>query len=130
MYWRDAFRARATGLAGGRVYWGERPQGSTLPALVMLSVGDERPQHLKGYDLREARIQIDAYGRTQEEVWDLAEAALTTLVPGVSANGHDFSRADIALGPRDLPERIGNTTVWRVSMDLSVYHKDSAGQDS
>lgn len=130
MYWRDALRARATGLASGRVYWGERPQGSNLPALVLSTPFDGRPQHLKGYSLREGRVQVDAYGRTPEEAWDLQEAALNTLVPGGTFSGHDFSRGDIEIGPHDRHERIGNTTVFRVMSQLMIHHKDTAGQDS
>lgn len=125
MYWRDAFRARATGLAGGRVYWGERPQTSVLPALVLSAASDDRPQTLKDWDLARARIQIDAYGRTPEEAWGLNEAATALLVPGNQSNGHTFSRAEVALGARDLHERVGNTTVFRVSMDLIVHHAEN-----
>jgi hypothetical protein len=122
MDWREALRARATGLASGRVYWTERKQGDPLPAVVLLSVGDDRPQHFKGFSLAPGRVQIDAYGTRQQQAWDLAEEALTTLVPGASSNGHNFSRADVALGPRDLTERVGNETIFRVSMDLIFHH--------
>lgn len=122
MYWRDALLARATGLAGGRVYWAERPQATTVPAVVLSAASDDRPQNLKGFNLAPARVQVDCYAATQEAVWALVEEVLVELVPGVSANGHNFSRADIALGPRDLPERIGNTTIFRVSMDLMIHH--------
>lgn len=122
MDWREALRARATGLASGRIYWTERPQSSALPAIVLLAVSDDRPQHLKGFSLAPGRVQVDAYGRTAKESWDLAEAALALLVTGGASNGHAFSRADVAIGPRDLTERIGSTTVFRVSMDLIFHH--------
>lgn len=125
MYWRDALRARAVGLAGGRVYWGERPQSGPLPAIVLTAVSDDRPQHLKGFDLAPGRVQIDCYAASQEVVWDLAEAVLAALVPGGNFNGHNFSRADVALGPRDMTERVGNITVFRVSMDLVFHHAAS-----
>ncbi len=115
-------RARVTGLAGGRVYWGYRPQESILPGLVLTAINDDRPQTLKDWDLAPGRIQIDAYAAKAEDAWDLTEAAIAELVPGESSNGHNFSRADVVLGPRDLAERIGNTTVFRVSMDLIIHH--------
>lgn len=131
MYWRDAFFARAAGLASGRVYWGERPQGVSgaqqLPALVMDTVSDNRPQILKDWDLAPGRIQIDTYGATPESAWEVMEAAIATLVPGGAGNGHTFQRAEIDLGPRGLIERIGSTTVFRVSMDLIVYHAENGG---
>jgi hypothetical protein len=125
MDWREALRARATGLAGGRVYWTERPQQSAMPAIVLTAISDDRPQHMKDFSLAPGRVQVDTYGARAEEAWDLAESALTTLVPGAAANGHNFSRADVALGPRDLSERIGNETIFRVSMDLIFHHAES-----
>lgn len=123
MDWRTALRARVTGLAGGRVYWADRPQSSALPAIVLTAVSDDRPQHLKGFSLAPGRIQIDAYAATSKESWDLAEAALAALVPGGTFNGHNFSRADVALGLRDLTERSGTTTTFRVSFDLTIHHE-------
>lgn len=122
MDWREALRARGTGLAGGRIYWTERPQSSALPGLVLTAVADDRPQHLKGFSLRAGRVQFDAYAARAKEAWDLIEAALTTFIPGAASNGHNFSHADVALGPRDMTERVGNETVFRVSMDLLFHH--------
>lgn len=125
MDWRAALRARITGLAGGRVYWAERPQATMVPAIVLTAVDDARPQHLKGFDLAPGRVQTDTYASTPKEAWDLAEAAIANLVPGGVFNGHNFSRADVALGPRDLVERVSNTTVFRVSMDLLFHHAEA-----
>lgn len=125
MDWREALRTRAIGLADGRVYWTERPQGSALPALVLTAVADDRPQHLKGFDLAPGRVQFDAYAITPKRAWDLAEEAITELVDGETVNGHRFSRADISLGPRDMTERAGNETIFRVSMDLTFHHAPS-----
>lgn len=124
MDWRAALRARGTGLASGRVYWGERPQTTTMPAVVLLAVSDDRPQHLSGFDLSPSRVQIDTYGATAKDAWDLAESALSAFVPGGTFNGHRFSRADVALGPRDLVERVADKTVFRVSMDLIFHHAE------
>lgn len=122
MDWRAALKARADGLAGGRVYWGERPQATTMPAILLTAVSDDRPQHLKDFDLAPGRVQVDSFAASAKEAWTLTEAALSALVPGGVFNGHNFSRADVALGPRDLAERVGNTTVFRVSMDLLFHH--------
>jgi hypothetical protein len=123
MDWREALRSRATGLAGGRVYWDERPQTSALPGLVMTVVSDGRPQHLKGFeDLMPGRVQFDSYGKTPAEAWALMDAVIALLVPGGTANGHTFQRADVEIPPRSLTERVGSITVFRVSMDLTFHH--------
>jgi hypothetical protein len=125
MDWRAALRSRVMGLASGRVYLDERPQGDPLPGLVLVVVSDDRPQHLKGFELAPGRVQIDAYAASSKAAWDLGEAALALLVPGGTFNGHVFSRADVALGLRSLPERVGNTTIFRVSMDLIFHHAEA-----
>lgn len=125
MDWLAALRARATGLASGRVYWAERPQGTALPALVLMTISDDRPQHLKGFSLSPGRIQVDAYASTHKDAWALAEAALVALVPGGAFNGHNFSRADVTIGPRDLTERVADKTIFRVSMDLTFHHAEA-----
>jgi hypothetical protein len=50
------------------------------------------------------------------------EAVLTALVPGGTFNGNTFQRADIDLGPRDIPERDGDTIIFRKSADLIIHH--------
>lgn len=124
MDWRAALRARIIGLAGGRVYFDDRPQTSAMPAIVLVIIDDARPQTLKAFDLAPSRVQIDAYAATSKDAWDLAEAALSAVVPGGSFNGHNFSRADVAMGPRSLAERSGTTTIFRVSMDLIFHHAE------
>lgn len=101
-----------------------------MPAILLTAISDDRPQHLKGFDLSSGRIQIDTYAATSKEAWDLAEAALTAATPGGTFNGHAFGRADVALGPRDLAERVGTTTVFRVSMDLIFHHAVSEEESS
>jgi hypothetical protein len=125
MDWRAALRARVTGLASGRVYFDERPQGGTLPAIVLVVVSDDRPQHLKGFELAPGRVQVDAYAATSKEAWDLGEAALALIIPGGAFNGHNFGRADVAIGLRSLAERVGSTTIFRVSMDLIFHHAEA-----
>ena len=125
MDWRAALRARITGLASGRVYMAERPQGDPLPGIVLSVIADSRPQHLKGFDLSPGRVQVDTYAGTAKVAWDLAEAALALLIVGGTYNGHTFTRADVPIGPRDLAERVGNTTIFRVSMDLIFHHAEA-----
>ena len=125
MDWRAALRSRATGIANGHVYWGERPQTTTVPAVLFTAISDDRPQHLKDFDLAPGRIQVDCFANTAQAAWELTESVLTTLVPGGTYNGHNFSRADVSLGPRDLAERIGNSTIFRVSMDLTFFHAEN-----
>lgn len=122
--WRAALYGRMTGLASGRVYRGFRPQNGTLPALVWAVVDDAMPQQLKGFDLAPARVQFDTYAATPEAASTLMDSVVTTMVPGGTFSGHDFQRAEVALGPRDLVELVAGTPVYRQSMDLIFYHAE------
>lgn len=125
MDWREAYLERTTSLAGGRVYWDERNQSDGLPALVLQSISDGRPQHFKGFDLGASRVQFDCYGSIPKDAWDLAEAAIALMVHSGESNGHIFQRADIESGPRSLTERSGSQTEFLVSFDLLVHHSET-----
>ena len=81
MDWLAALRARLSGVAGGRVDWGERPQTDPLPGVVLITAGGDHSQHLKGFNLLADRVQVDSYGKTHKEAWETSEAAKAALLP-------------------------------------------------
>jgi hypothetical protein len=118
---QGALRARLTGLAGGRVYWVDRPQAASLPAITLQIISDLRPQHLKGFNgLRDTTVQLDCWGATYSEVTALKEAALLAIVPSVTSNGIRFDRAIID-SERDLGERTETQFIHRASVDLIIW---------
>ena len=131
MDWFAALLTRANGAAGvtsaivtaNRVYPVNAPQSVARPYVTALDLTPGRPQHLTGYNLEPSRVQFDVWGNTYKQVSAIMEALLTALVPGGTFNGHKFSRADVELGPRDLPERDGDTIIYRKSVDLIIHHK-------
>lgn len=126
MHWQGAWIARARA-AYTKTYWVNAPQSATMPYATMLDVTESRPQLMNAYDLEFARVQIDAWGRTYDEVQTAMETLIAALVPGNTANGHTFQRADIALGPRDVGgEREGETIIYRKSADLVIAHTATA----
>lgn len=134
MDWQAALRARlvaaspVTTLVGQRVYWVERPQGSLLPAITLLTIGDTREQHLKGFDtLQGARVQVDIWAANFASARAVTEAMLAAIVPAETSNGITFSRAMVDLPPRDLSERIDNTSIFRTTTDLLVHHSVEEG---
>lgn len=104
------------------VFWDERPQGSPIPALLLIGAGGEWSQHLKGFNLQADRVQFDGFGRTPKEARAVTVTAMDAAIGPFTQDGHAFQRADVALAPRHLNERIGNETVFRVSMDLLFHH--------
>jgi hypothetical protein len=130
MDWFAAMLTRANGAAGvtsaigaaNKVYPENAPQSAARPYVTMLDLTAGRPQHLKGFDLEPSRVQIDVWANSYKQKNAIMEALLTALVPGGTFNGHKFSRADVELGPRDVPERDGETIIYRKSADLIVHH--------
>ena len=120
--------APVTALVGQRVYWVDRPQAAALPAIVLQTISDPRPQHLKGFDaLRETRVQLDVFAANQPgglNGYDLTrritEAAIAALVPENSGNGIIFNRA-LVDGARDLGERTETQFIHRHSIDLLIW---------
>lgn len=131
MDWFAALVTRAngngtlTGLLGGtKVYPEQAPQGAARPYVTLLDVTQMRPQLLNGWDSEAARVQIDVWADKYSTKNSIMEAVLAVLVPGGTASGHIFQRADVALGPRDIAgERDGTTPIFRKSADLIIHHK-------
>jgi hypothetical protein len=121
---QGALRARITGAsttAGTRVYWVDRPQAASLPAVTLQVISDLREQHLKGFQsIRETRVQIDCWADTYAQVTALKEAVLAAVVPEQTGNGIRFHRAIID-GERDLGERTETKFIHRASVDLVVF---------
>jgi len=128
MDWQGALLARlraaasVTALVGAKSYWENAPQKTARPYVTLLDVTQLRPQTLKAWDLEAARVQIDVWADTYADKQAIMEAVLAALVPGGTSNGNTFQRADIALGPRDIPERDGEVIIFRKSADLIIHH--------
>ena len=131
MDWQAALRARlvaaapVTALVGSRIYWVDRPQASSLPAITLQTISEDRPQHMGGFiGLNPARVQVDVWGTTYAQVADLSEKVITAIVPANTANGIKFSRAFID-AKRDLGERIETAFIHRISIDFLIHHATS-----
>lgn len=130
MDWFAALVTRANGNSGvttalgatDKVYPEAAPQGTARPYVTLLDVTQLRPQTLTDWDLEAARVQIDVWASSYAQKQSIMEAILAAIVPGGSSNGHTFQRADIALGPRDIPERDGEVIIFRKSADLIIHH--------
>jgi hypothetical protein len=120
-----ALRARimaAAPAAGTRVYWGIRPQGSALPAIVLTTVSDNRSQHMKGFDTYQAkRVQIDCYAGTYEQAVDLREAVISGVVPEAEQGVTRFLRSFVN-NTMSRGEDTTNGFVYRQMLDLTIWH--------
>lgn len=107
---------------GARIYWQSRPQGDPLPGITLQVISDPRPQHMKGFhDLRATRVQADVWGATEKDVAEIVELLVAAVAPEKVQGDTRFDRSFVD-GGRDLPERLGDQTINRTSLDLIVHH--------
>lgn len=128
MNWQQALRQRlldapaVSAIIAARATWRVRPADGPLPALVLTTVSDPRPQTLKEfYPRRESRVQLDCYAATQAEVSALCDAAIAALAPGGAFSGIKFGRANFD-PVRDLGTETETGFVHRYSFDILIWH--------
>lgn len=106
-------------LVGARIYPLVMPQPvPVMPAIVYQIVNDSPIQSLHGptLGLRQARVQIDAYGANYAASQALADAIEAALDATSSGGGQCTA---VRQGRRDLYE--SDTKLFRVSLDFSVW---------
>jgi hypothetical protein len=132
MHLRGALRARllanatVSSLSGGRVYWGGRPQASSLPALVLTKAGNVEIWTHDGLNaLIQPRVQIDAFASTSDAAENLIEAVKAEMqrLDAVTAGGWTFMppaflNIEIDHEPDDLD---GGGRAYLISHDYSFW---------
>jgi hypothetical protein len=128
MDWQGALRARliaaasVTALVGQRVYWVDRPQADSLPAITLQTIMEDRPQTMAGFaGLDVSTVQMDVWGTTYSQVQALKEAALAAVIGEDTSNDIRFARAFID-SIRDLGEQMETQFIHRASIDLIFHH--------
>jgi len=113
--------APVTALVGQRVYVIEAPQSATLPRITLLDVSELRPQHLKGWDLRTARVQIDIWADTSAKRIPIQEVVIEALASAQTVNGIAFQRSMFD-SIRGSAERVGTATIFKSSVDILLTY--------
>lgn len=132
MDWQGALRARLVGatavtaIVGQKVYWVDRPQAASLPAITLQTVVGNRSQNMQGFDgIERSIVQVDAWGKDSVQLQLLVDAIIAALVPENTGNGHYFARSFID-SIRDLGERVETAFIYRASIDLITHHNTTA----
>lgn len=119
--------AGLTALVSTRINWGRRPQGETLPAVVLHRIDGSPNYHLTGSSgLVESRVQVDCWGST----YGSAKAVARQVEAAVS--GLRFTRGAIRfdviliLDERDSTFDENNEPIFRTSLDLGVFHASAS----
>lgn len=108
-------------LIGTRVYWVERPQNATLPAVTLQHVIDERRQSYDAVDgAQPGYVQIDVWALTYGAGRALKEAVIAALTPAATQGDVRFSRGFFSA--RDLSERTDTQFIFRPSLDFTFHY--------
>ncbi len=104
------------------VFWVLRPQGSSLPAIVLTTVSAPMDEHMQGLQsLQFMRLQVDTYALSVIVAQQLRDAAIVALRPRYRGHDYYFRPASI-LGRRDISEPGTNGPIYRTSTDLRVRY--------
>lgn len=127
-----ALTALLAPVAGGRNYWGRKPQsapGTPLveparPYVVLQRISMVRGYHFQGDDgVPEYRVQIDVYA----DHWTTAHATGEQIVSLLSGYRDPPFQGIFIDGQRDLPAAApGETsTLFRTSIDTLIFFKET-----
>ena len=110
-----------TALTSTRITWGERSQGSTVPAVNMTIISGPDSYHMGGASAyREYRVQVDCYGVTYGAAKTTARAVQALL------SGHSGAQFQgvFLVGERDLRSAGSNDaeSLFSVSQDYQIHH--------
>lgn len=110
-------------LAGNRVNWSERPQGSQLPAVVLHRISGVRDYHMAGpSSLVSSRVQADCWALEYRDAVSLSRAVRGVL-SGYRAG--DTQGAFIDAERQSVEkETDGAQRYFRVSLDFIIWHAE------
>lgn len=128
MSWVEALAARLMsapevfGLTGDNVEWDDRAPDAGLPAIMLQTITDDRPQNHDGFDpFWPTRVQVNCLARTKIEAVAVKEAAIAALVPAGEQDGVTFLQSFVDGGGSDA-ERTTTGRLCRERADLIIWH--------
>lgn len=129
----EAIRSRllatsgVTSLVGSRVYWGSRPQGGTLPDIIIRNISGAPIYTDDGESgLAEARLEIDCYGETFGNAKSVARAVIVSLSAFFGQVGGVTFQYILLDSERDFRDAGINADeyLFRTNMDFIVWYEN------
>lgn len=109
-------------IAGDRIEWDDLAPDSLLPALMLQTITDARPQNHDGFDpFWPTRVQFNSVARTKTEAVALLEAAIAVVIPFAVQGSTTFLRSFVDGGGSDA-ERTATGRRNRARSDLIIWH--------
>jgi hypothetical protein len=131
--------AALVALVGDAVDWSKRPNEQGLPAVVLSTVSDPRPDHFGGAQgFRQTRVQADAWSAVSaDEASRIAEAVIAAVRPEPGEDGADAAGSWISAGvrfgrpgidgPVDSGEQLSAIYAYRSRVDILLWHAEMEG---
>lgn len=108
------------------IFWGDRPDGSPLDAIVFTMIDDGIDYTHAGRDeLVISPIQADVFGKSYSAARSIADDLGRLLESGAVVAGREFTHGFVELA-QDMPVVgiKGSQSVYGRTMRLSIYHKE------
>jgi len=111
---------------GKRIWWVERPQGSQLPAIVLLRIDGGRDYRMAGASgLVNSRVQVDCWGNSYGDGKRGARAVVQALKGLTGTYGGIEIQAVFVDAERDFSEDAGaSRRLFRTSLDFIMWHTE------
>ncbi|UUP19507.1 tail completion protein gp17 [Nitratireductor thuwali] len=129
----EALVSLLVSVAGGRRYWGRKPQknpdGSEVerPYAVLKRITGLHDYHLQGASgYVQSRVQIDCYGETYTSSKHTARAVIAILSGFRGTVAGTFIQGIFIDSERDLPAADAGevTHLFRTSIDVFIHHSE------
>jgi len=115
-------------LCGVRIYWGKRPQGGALPAIVLHVVSNVSSYAFSGtIGLDITRVQANIFGESYADVEGVTRALKTSISGVRAAYGATVFEGIFFDGRRDRPiAGVSDAGAsFLISTDLLIHHKEN-----
>lgn len=114
--------AEVLALVADRIVWGSRPQGETLPCVVLHRITGARDYHLMGRSgLVESLVQIDCWAET----WLAAKGVARAVGSALDSLVTDPFQKAFLTSERDDFEIDDGRSYHRTLLEARVWHADS-----
>jgi hypothetical protein len=115
-------------LVGSRVTWGERPQASSLPAVVLTTISEDPAYVYNGpIDLESYRVQVDIYSSSASASLAI-DRLLKSAVSGFKGIVGSVELTILLEARRfdSVEDALGSTSrIHRISRDLRVVSQET-----
>lgn len=127
-------KSAVTALTSTRIYFGNLPQNSKLPAVVMSLIDSDSQKHLTNADgLRRSSIQLDCYGTSTgnapyASAYNVAEQIRKVVDFNSGTWGSSTVRRALVDDQRDFEDEPGDGSEFSRfgrSVDVTVWHTES-----